>query len=276
MMEKFERGLSGCKLYFVDEATLRKSSSIEYSQRLLKQAKKQKYFLNYNFTTINVPRVLDIGEDYFDMEYISAQTFDTFFETCDRDEVEFILQSLFEYFDFLISRKKIYKEDDLKNKIYTKLSSIDVVDLQFKNYLLDFDYDAKSAPKTFCHGDLTFSNILFNGKRIFLIDFLDSYVNSFLVDLVKLKQDLFYFWSIRINGKKSLRLYQTKRYIWKKISERYAEYIGTDLFSMLDVINLLRIQPYLTNPKHRIILERLVKSTRLYEEFNHSNGRKIF
>lgn len=276
MMEKFERGLSGCKLHFVDEATLRKSSSIEYSQRLLKQAKKQKYFLNYNFTTINVPRVLDIGEDYFDMEYISAQTFDTFFETCDRDEVEFILQSLFEYFDFLISRKKIYKEDDLKNKIYTKLSSIDVVDLQFKNYLLDFDYDAKSAPKTFCHGDLTFSNILFNGKRIFLIDFLDSYVNSFLVDLVKLKQDLFYFWSIRINGKKSLRLYQTKRYIWKKISERYAEYIGTDLFSMLDVINLLRIQPYLTNPKHRIILERLVKSTRLYEEFNHSNGRKIF
>ena len=275
-MEKFERGLSGCKLHFVDEATLRKSSSIEYSQRLLKQAKKQKYFLNYNFTTINVPRVLDIGEDYFDMEYISAQTFDTFFETCDRDEVEFILQSLFEYFDFLISRKKIYKEDDLKNKIYTKLSSIDVVDLQFKNYLLDFDYDAKSAPKTFCHGDLTFSNILFNGKRIFLIDFLDSYVNSFLVDLVKLKQDLFYFWSIRINGNKSLRLYQTKRYIWKKISERYAEYIGTDLFSMLDVINLLRIQPYLTNPKHRIILERLVKSTRLYEEFNHSNGRKIF
>lgn len=276
MMEKFERGLSGCKLHFVDEATLRKSSSIEYSQRLLKQAKKQKYFLNYNFTNINVPRVIDIGENYFDMEYISAQTFDTFFETCDRDEVEFILQSLFEYFDFLISRKKIYKEGDLKNKIYTKLSSIDVVDSQFRNYLLDFDYDAKSAPKTFCHGDLTFSNILFNGKRIFLIDFLDSYVNSFLVDLVKLKQDLFYFWSIRINGKKSLRLYQTKRYIWKKISERYAEYIGTDLFSILDVINLLRIQPYLTNPKHRIILERLVKSTRLYEEFNHSNGRKIF
>jgi len=276
MMEKFERGLSGCKLHFVNEATLRKSSGIEYSQRLIKQAKKQKYFLNYNFTNINVPRVIDIGENYFDMEYISAQTFDTFFETCDRDEVEFILQSLFEYFDFLISRKKIYKEGDLKNKIYTKLSSIDVVDSQFKNYLLDFDYDAKSAPKTFCHGDLTFSNILFNGKRIFLIDFLDSYVNSFLVDLVKLKQDLFYFWSIRINGKKSLRLYQTKRYIWKKISERYVEYIGTDLFSMLDVINLLRIQPYLTNPRHRIILEGLVKSTRLYEEFNHSNGRKIF
>jgi len=275
-MEKFERGLSGCKLHFVNEATLRKSSGIEYSQRLIKQAKKQKYFLNYNFTNINVPRVIDIGENYFDMEYISAQTFDTFFETCDRDEVEFILQSLFEYFDFLISRKKIYKEGDLKNKIYTKLSSIDVVDSQFKNYLLDFDYDAKSAPKTFCHGDLTFSNILFNGKRIFLIDFLDSYVNSFLVDLVKLKQDLFYFWSIRINGKKSLRLYQTKRYIWKKISERYVEYIGTDLFSMLDVINLLRIQPYLTNPRHRIILEGLVKSTRLYEEFNHSNGRKIF
>ena len=276
MMEKFERGLSGCKLHFVNEATLRKSSGIEYSQRLIKQAKKQKYLLNYNFTNINVPRVIDIGENYFDMEYISAQTFDTFFETCDRDEVEFILQSLFEYFDFLISRKKIYKEGDLKNKIYTKLSSIDVVDSQFKNYLLDFDYDAKSAPKTFCHGDLTFSNILFNGKRIFLIDFLDSYVNSFLVDLVKLKQDLFYFWSIRINGKKSLRLYQTKRYIWKKISERYVEYIGTDLFSMLDVINLLRIQPYLTNPRHRIILEGLVKSTRLYEEFNHSNGRKIF
>ena len=53
-------------------------------------------------------------------------------------------------------------------------------------------FDALSdmlIPVGTCHGDLTFSNILFNGNNYYLIDFLDSFIESPLLDIVKLRQD---------------------------------------------------------------------------------------
>ena len=95
-MERFERGLSGCLIQALDHNTIRKSSSEEYSERLIKQANKQRYFSNCNLTTIDVPKVFEMGDDYFDMEYIPAETFDLFFETCNTNQVNFILNSLYE------------------------------------------------------------------------------------------------------------------------------------------------------------------------------------
>ena len=46
-----------------------------------------------------------------------------------------------------------------------------------------------------CHGDLTLSNILFNGNNYYLIDFLDSFIETPLMDIVKLRQDTAYLWS---------------------------------------------------------------------------------
>lgn len=275
MVSKFDRGLSGCSFEMITQGVLRKSSSENYSERLLKQAKKQRYFSNFNFTSIDVPNVLNIGENYFDMEYISSKTFDSFFETCDVDDINFVLNSLYEYFDFLIGTKKTFKDFEIKNKIFKKIQSLNISNIHFKEYLLSLDYNTSGIPKSFCHGDLTFSNILFNGKRLFFIDFLDSYVDSFLIDLVKLKQDLFYFWSIQINDNRSLRLYQAKKFIWKNLSKRYQEYVNTNLFELLDVISLLRITPYLTNNNHKTILNNILISTNLYEKFNYSNCRKI-
>ena len=59
----------------------------------------------------------------------------------------------------------------------------------------------------------------------------------------------------------------------KKLSKRYERYINTSGFEILDVVNTLRIEPYLTNTRQRIILDTIVKSTQLYEKFNHSDGR---
>mgnify|MGYP001330727325 FL=1 len=59
------------------------------------------------------------------------------------------------------------------------------------------------------------------------------------------------------------------------ISLRYSSYINSNLFDLLDVINLFRIRPYLTNKDHDIILDRLIKSTSIYEKFNCAYGGKI-
>ena len=61
------------------------------------------------------------------------------------------------------------------------------------------------VPKTFCHGDLTFNNIIFHKNRLFFIDFLDSYIDSFFCDLVKLKQDLYHLWSLKVQEENTLR-----------------------------------------------------------------------
>ena len=50
-------------------------------------------------------------------------------------------------------------------------------------------------PVGVCHGDLTFSNILFNGNNYYLIDFLDSFIESPIMDMVKLRQDTAHLWS---------------------------------------------------------------------------------
>ena len=57
---------------------------------------------------------------------------------------------------------------------------------------------AISIPIGFCHGDLTFSNIMFalDDNQVGLIDFLDSFIETPLIDLVKLRQDTHFHWTI--------------------------------------------------------------------------------
>lgn len=53
-------------------------------------------------------------------------------------------------------------------------------------------------PMGSCHGDLTLSNIIFSPvSGIILIDFLETYLDSPIQDVVKLKQDFDYGWSFR-------------------------------------------------------------------------------
>jgi len=130
-------------------------------------------------------------------------------------------------------------------------------------------------PQTFCHGDLTFTNIIFNKNRLYLIDFLDCFIDSFLCDLIKLKQDLYYHWSLDVQGVKSLRIRQIYSFLWEKLEKRYCEYVDTIEFNVLDILNTLRIEPYLTNEDQRLIIKRMLKCSSLYGNVNCSDGREV-
>ena len=62
--------------------------------------------------------------------------------------------------------------------------------------------------------------------------------------------------------------------MWDKLEVRYADYM-TKSFHILDVINALRIEPYLTSDSQRVILEGIVKSTELYAISYWSDGGAI-
>jgi len=86
---------------------------------------------------------------------------------------------------------------------------------------------------------------------------------------------LYYLWSLKVQNEETLRIIKIYKHIWEKLNQRYKKYIDTKGFEILDVMNSLRIEPYLTNDNQRVILDTIIKSTKLYEKFNNSNGRKI-
>jgi len=262
-------GLSGCRLEKDNDVIRKYSSGDDYNKRLLKQSEKQEYFSRFIFTRLSTPRVISRGDSYFDMDYIQAESFNTFLNSADVNQLDFICDGLHEYFEFLIEHSRTH---NIQSNVIDKLDSLEQT--PFVEYLksLDVDYN---VPKSFCHGDLTFTNILFHKKKLYFIDFLDSFVDTFLVDLCKLKQDLHYHWSIRLHDGMNVRLYQSTNYIWENIEERYKKYIDTLAFDVLDVVNLLRIQPYLKDSIQQTILSHLIQNTKLYEDFNCSYGGTV-
>ena len=153
-MTKLDTGFSGCSLELISDKVLRKySSSPDYDSRLFKQAVKQRVFSESIYKNIDAPRIHCISEDYFDMEYIPGHSFVEFFETASINDIEFVKQTLFDYFDQLISTSRYinpvnkisHKIDTLRPKTeYPKL--LDYIQTILIRYNL-------RVPHTFCHGD---------------------------------------------------------------------------------------------------------------------------
>jgi hypothetical protein len=125
-MKKLNTGLSGCKLEFIDTDLIRKySSSSEYNIRLSKQIDKQVLFSNFILKNIDTPKIFNVyrGEIYsFDMDYVSGLSFSEYFSSCNVLDIDFVIQTLFSYFDFLISSSKTYK---INNQALEKLNFLE-------------------------------------------------------------------------------------------------------------------------------------------------------
>ena len=104
------------------------------------------------------------------------------------------------------------------------------------------------VPVGICHGDLTFSNILFaNNSKYYLIDFLDSFIETPLQDIVKLRQDSQFGWSILMYLKKhdNIRVSMTLKYIDDKFNKHFQKYeFYKKHYNVLQLMNILRILPY--------------------------------
>ena len=251
------QGLSGCKLKQLDPHTIRKTSPNPlYNSRLAAQAKKQSYFKNLNFTNIYSPEILQTGSDFFDMEFINGESFLQFFELASKEDLDNLGNSLNEYFGQLIENEKWYDDKTIRTLLRDKLLTFNE-NTAFPSILdetagLLSDISVIKIPKTFCHGDLTLANVIFQDKKIFLIDFLDSFIDSYYIDLVKLKQDLYYGWTFGIQNNHSLRVKQSCSYLWNKLTDY--PLTKEPIFKILDRINFFRIEPYLENYVHKEFL----------------------
>jgi hypothetical protein len=158
----------------------------------------------------------------------------------------------------------------------TTLSScIDKVEYMFRE-LIQF---AKSQPTHLmpigrCHGDLTLANMLLQmdkksgRRRIILIDFQDSYIESPLADMAKLCQDLVYGWTLRFLPP-DMRIDRTRVYIAMDyirramLDEFSSEPWFVSYFQFFFAINQLRVLRY---SKNRDDMAYLLRSC--VQEFN--------
>ena len=161
------------------------------------------------------------------------------------------LNRIIELEDFLIEKQKIALIEYLKRKIKENydLGFIDNAILKiYGSKYSELIMDSK-IPKGWNHGDFSFENILISreSEEVYVIDFLDSTVETPLIDLGRLYLDLSLGWwnsSNRINEfsdqllflKASTESIATKKKIDLKV---------LNLFSFLAV---LRILPYTKNP----------------------------
>lgn len=240
-----------------------------------------------NVDGVRTPSIIDVSFNgnltFFDMDFVAGQTPYDLFLSCDKQTVDKILERLINYLKHNASTGRLCDGEEFKIKtkrkiqeLMTKTKHPDLLDyLAHRTDMANF-----TVTKSFCHGDLTLSNMIYLNGDLYLIDFLDSFIDTTLIDIAKLKQDLFYDWTldchIQASKEQRLRIKQICRKIWNGIETRLSVDLSTEEFKIIEALNFLRIEPYTKNEQMRLKLDEIIKNLEIYEEFNSTNGREIY
>lgn len=268
-------GHSGCQILLCEdesrETFVRKiSSSIDYNERLLMQKEKQE---NFHDGVIKVPQVLGDGYlsnglYYFDMEYVHGITLAEYIKEVEVNEIKGIV-------DVLISSARTEREyqsgvaspEAFRNKIKDlkyKLSKLDNSIISEAIEILTA-HDWSRVTSSACHGDMTLENIIVRNNELYLIDFLDSFFDSWVFDLSTILQDVEVLWHYReekIDNNTIIRLIIMRDLLFNKLQELLgADYIEV-YYTLL--LKLIRIYPY---TKDELTYNFLNKKTREIMEF---------
>jgi len=245
--KEYLKGYSGCEIILVRNENntnfVRKvSKDIAYNKRLIAQHIKQK---NFRSDTIKSPLVLNNGhingKYFFDMEYILSSNLCDIIDKKSKRDIEYYISTISE--NILNLKQKSTTSCDELN-IYNKINGL----TQFCNshtirYLKSIDWS--SVPKSTCHGDLTLENILIQDNNIYYIDFLDSFIDSWMIDVSKIFQDTRHLWSFRYSLKDTTLIDKLKIVEHAIVKNIYLSKNELSVINGLTCLNLCRIKPYI-------------------------------
>ena len=246
------KGNSGCTIEVENNVVTKTVSNIDDNSRLESQSAKQSSFKRSKI--FRAPTVYNHGHRnkkyFFEMEFIPYKTFDKVFNTADKQYLDNICSKLLLFVKSntnatdLIDRTIILDKFELTKLKIQKQHNINL------SYLSKIFYDLNETlklPIGYCHGDLTFSNMLFDKDDIVLIDFLDTYFDSPIQDIVKIRQDTKYFWSLTMltNYVDKLKMKQCFNYIDNKLDNEFKKLEYYNLYyKPFQILNLMRVIPY--------------------------------
>ena len=263
------KGHSGCTLNVIESPDGRllveKGCTESYIERLNKQQEKQQYaqqlVVNGTYKDISVPSS-EWKDNKILMDYIHSKSFIEYFERAAIDDLKKLTNTLINYIDAesSLSEIKIIEKDKFIKKIESVQETCghnELIDVKKVNKYFTLckaevlSYNEINIPVGICHGDLTFSNMLFTDSGMYLIDFLDSFVETPLQDIVKIRQDSKYEWSTMMTDQKYniVHVKMVLNYIDNCISSYFEKYDFYKYYDMLQYINILRILPYVKEQK---------------------------
>lgn len=283
-MEIQVKGHSGCQIDIVNDGSnlyiYKSTHDPKYIQRLYLQAKKQKEASQIEYQHIRIPEIFDIDktDDHLiiKMEYVYSKNYVDYFEDAGFDNISYFVKALKIFVNAEIANSPLQmvdtqvvkdKFEDVCKKCYANEHIKD--DKEVLQILEACSPVFSSLPQQIeipfgkCHGDLTFSNILFNGNNYYLIDFLDSFIESPLLDLVKIRQDSQYEWSrLMYEGEVDMvRLSIISHKIDHEIETYYNQYQWyRDYYHVFQLMNFLRILQYAKEEKVITYLKNVIKS----------------
>ena len=287
MMELEVKGHSGCKIEVVREDNelfvYKSTKDLHYLDRLQLQAKKQQEAEQLELQHIRIPKIFNVYKDNYSvtikMEYVYSKNFIGYFEYAGFEQISYFIKALCLFLNYEINNSPLL----MVNGDIVKLKFDDVYQKTINNEALKNDEEIinvmnQSAihfanvkdmllPVGKCHGDLTFSNILFNGNNYYLIDFLDSFIESPLLDIVKIRQDSAYLWSrLMFEGNyDEIRLKIVADKIDKEIVQYASQYEWFNYYPLFQLMNFLRVLQYAHEEKVIVYLKRIIKQ--LLHEF---------
>lgn len=274
-------GHSGCQIILIEEddgsVFVRKiSKDKDYNPRLKIQSEKQAVFQG---EPIKAPKVLnsgytDDGLFFFDMEYIQGITLAEYIKTMEIGKVKGLVESLVKSLVPTALPEPTQEQlKSIQDTFSKKLSGLRTALSEQNNDIINRSLDileahdwSKLSPSS-CHGDMTLENIIVKNDQLYFIDFLDSFYDSWFLDIGTLLQDVQVMWSYRkqetVSMNTVLRLIVFRDLLLdevKKVNETYPLEI---YYSLLQ--KLIRIYPYakdeltyqFLNEKTRLVLENI-------------------
>lgn len=259
-MNKYDLGgHSGCQIYLMEEddgrVFVRKISKDKaYNNRLRAQSEKQ---AGFSGAPIKTPKVLNDGYTetglyFFDMEYIRGVTLAEYIKTMEigkiKGLVEILVNSLVPKTQTILSAGQKKNIVDIFSKKLSSLRKALPGNNEVTNEALDLldTHDWSKLIPSQCHGDMTLENIIIKNDQLYFIDFLDSFYDSWFMDIGTLLQDIQVMWSYRFQDDVSmntvLRLIVFRDLLLDEIKKLDSSYVIEIYYSLLQ--KLIRIYPY--------------------------------
>jgi hypothetical protein len=267
-------GKSGCFVSVEEQngraVVIKRTNKDEYKARLAAQREKQQRFKS-QLPEIVVPQVRGFDDSSFSMDCLSMLNAIDFIEIAQGPDLKARLKHLIDFLDaeFSASTEALVENNVLLRKLIAIRSSVgpDICTRFYEEFFSILSLEMKGkhmVPMGECHGDLTLSNVMFSLTKfeIGLIDFLDVFLESPLLDLVKLRQDSRFFWSSYVcDQDHDVTKYKIiMKYLDGLLNERFGEYIRRPIFKWLEMLNYLRIAPYVSSEEeHRVLVTALTK-----------------
>lgn len=266
-MELLVKGHSGYSIDIVREGVnlyvYKHCDDAHKSTRLMRQAEKQERATQHQHIGFQTPHIITTIQEgdkcSIKMEYIYSRNFMEYFESAGFEQIDYFIHTLIRYIEeeLILSPIQTIERDIVTNKFRSVEKTIAANSCIQKDrqlsVMMNHAKDLLSSfrewemPVGICHGDLTFSNILFTANTYYLIDFLDSFIESPLMDIVKLRQDSAHLWSAKMYTKAydPIRLKIICDKIDSELDSYFQQYDWYKAYYMpLQILNLLRVLQY--------------------------------